>query len=253
MTTMYHIGLDETIGAKYALLPGDPKRVLEIAKFLDNAREIAVNREYTSWLGEVDGEKVLVMSTGMGGPSTAIAVEELKQIGLETLIRIGTSGGIHHDVKAGDLVIANASIRMEGTTREYVPIEFPAVSNFEVSLALKQACEKNAYRHHIGVVHCKDSFYGQHAPERMPVSYDLEHKWEAWKRSGTLASEMESSALYIVSQVLGMRASCILNVIWNKDREKAGFHEAEQHDMTAAITAALDAIRILIHEDKNGY
>lgn len=250
MEKMYHIGLDSSIDARYALLPGDPKRVERIAAFLDEPRAIAVNREYTSYLGKIDGENVLVMSTGMGGPSTAIAVEELKQIGVHTLIRVGTSGGIDLSVTGGDVVIANASIRMEGTSREYIPIEFPAVSNFQVTSALKEACVKLELPHHVGVVHCKDSFYGQHAPERMPVFYELENKWEAWRRSGALASEMESAALYIVSQTLGLRASCILNVIWNKDRQKAGLEDVENHDLTATIQAAVEALRILIREDR---
>ncbi|NLT97304.1 MAG: nucleoside phosphorylase, partial [Christensenellaceae bacterium] len=133
MEALYHIGFDDTHGAKYAILPGDPGRVEKIAAFLDNPRFYHQNREYTTWLGEIEGQPVLVMSTGMGGPSTAIAVEELYMTGVRTFIRVGTCGGMQTEGMGGDVVIANAAIRMEGTTREYVPVEFPAVADIEVT------------------------------------------------------------------------------------------------------------------------
>lgn len=246
MAEQYHIGLDERLGARYALLPGDPGRVEAIASYLDEPRFVGRRREYTSYLGRVKGEPVLVMSTGMGGPSTAIGLEELHRIGVRTAIRIGTCGGIALPVKGGDLVVANAAIRMEGTTREYVPLEFPAVSHIEVSNALWQAARALGADVHIGVVQCKDSFYGQHQPERMPVGYELLNKWEAWKRAGALGSEMESAALFVVGQVLGMRTGCILNVVWNKDRVKEGLPDTESHDTSLAIRAAVDAVARLI-------
>ena len=250
MQPLYHIGFDDTHGAKYALLPGDPGRVEQIAKYLDNPRFHHQQREYTTWLGEVSGETVMVMSTGMGGPSTAIGVEELYMTGVRNFIRIGTTGGIAMDVTGGDVVIANAAIRMDGTPNEYAPIEFPAVSNIDITNALIAASKKLDLRWHCGVVHCKDSFYGQHSPARMPVSYELEHKWEAWKRAGTLSSEMESSTLYIVSQILGARAGCILNVVWNQERAAAGLENPKISDTTPAIKAAVEAVRILIEQDK---
>lgn len=250
MEKMYHIGMDASLGAKYAILPGDPGRVPKIAALLDKAAFYAQNREYTSYVGELEGERVLVMSTGMGGPSTAIGVEELWQIGVKTAIRIGTCGGIELDVKGGDLVVAQAAIRMEGTSREYVPIEFPAVGNFDVTLALAEAAKASGRPYHVGVVQCKDSFYGQHQPERMPVSYELLNKWSAWQKAHTLASEMESAALFTVGQVLGMKTGCVLNVIWNKDRLKQGLEDIEHHDTTPAIKVAMEAIRLLIKKEK---
>ncbi len=180
MEKMYHVGFDDTHGARYAILPGDPGRVDKIAAFLENPRFLCQNREYTTWLGELEGEKVLVMSTGMGGPSTAIGVEELYQTGVRTLIRIGTCGGMATPVMGGDLVVANAAIRMEGTSKEYVPIEFPAVSNIEVTNALVAAGKALGVPTHCGVVQCKDSFYGQHSPERMPMGEELMSKWRSW-------------------------------------------------------------------------
>ncbi|MCL2760017.1 MAG: uridine phosphorylase [Treponema sp.] len=246
MEKQYHIGFDDTHGAKYAILPGDPGRVEKIASYLDNPRFFCQNREYTTWLGEISGKTVMVISTGMGGPSTAIAVEELYKTGVRDFIRVGTCGGIALPVTGGDIVIATGAIRQEGTTREYVPIEFPAVANLEITNALVEAAKKLNQKWHAGVVQCKDSFYGQHSPDRMPAAFELNDKWEAWKKAGCLASEMESATLYIVSQILGARAGCVLNVVWNQEREKAGMPNPHCHDTEAAIKTAVEAVRLLI-------
>ncbi len=250
MEPLYHIGIDDSHGARYVILPGDPGRVEKIAAFLDNPRFLHQNREYTTYIGQLDGENVLVMSTGMGGPSTAICVEELFQTGVTTFVRIGTCGGMATPVMGGDLVVANASIRMEGTTREYVPIEFPAVSNLEVTNALVQAGRSLGANTHVGVVQCKDSFYGQHSPQRMPCGTELLEKWQAWIMAGCLASEMESAALFIVAQILGARAGCVLNVVWNQERKRQGLSDPHCHDTTLAVRAAVEGIRLLIAQDK---
>ena len=198
---MYHIGLsrEDIEGAKFAILPGDPGRVESISKYLENHKKIGQKREYTSFLGTLKNEKVLVISTGMGGPSTAICVEELAQIGITHLIRVGTSGGMQLNVNAGDVVIATGAIRQEGTSKEYLPIEFPAIADFNISIALRDAAQELGFNNHTGVVQCKDSFYGQHSPEKMPISYELLNKWDAWIKGGALCSEMETAALYTVS------------------------------------------------------
>jgi len=252
MEKMYHIGLDESHGARYAILPGDPGRVEKIAAYLEHARFLGQNREYTTWVGEVSGEKVLVMSTGMGGPSTAIGVEELYQTGVRTMIRVGTCGGMAEKIMGGDLVIANGAIRMEGTSREYVDIAFPAVADFEVTGALRQAAKDLGANFHLGIVQCKDSFYGQHDPGRMPCGKELQDKWDMWLKAGCLASEMESAALYIVAQVLGVRAGCVLNVIWNQERKKKGLSDPHCHDTTLAVRAAVRAVELLIKEERMG-
>jgi len=249
MEKLYHVDFDDSHGAAYAILPGDPGRVEKIASFLSNPRFYHQNREYTTWLGELAGKTVMVMSTGMGGPSTAIGVEELYQTGVRNFIRIGTCGGMALPVLGGDLVIATAAIRMEGTTKEYVPVEFPAVANLDVTNALVEAAKKLDARWHAGIVQCKDSFYGQHDPERMPVGYELMKKWDAWIKAGCLASEMESATLYIVSQILGARAGCVLNVVWNQERERNGLDNPHSHDTTLAIKAAVEAVRILIERE----
>ena len=186
----YHIALSPGDVGKYCILPGDPGRCEKIAAYLDDARFVAQNREYVTYTGTLCGEKVSVTSTGIGGPSSAIAMEELAVCGVQTFVRVGTCGGINMKVLAGDCVIASGAVRMEGTSREYAPIEYPAVADFDVVTALKGAADDLGLRSHVGVVQCKDSFYGQHSPGRMPVSYELLNKWEAWKRLGVLASEM---------------------------------------------------------------
>ena len=246
----YHINLSKENTAKYAILPGDPGRVEKIAKLLDKPKEIAFNREYKTYEGYLDSQKVLVVSTGIGGPSTAICVEELAKIGVDTFIRVGTCGGMQLNVNAGDLVIANGAIRMEGTSREYLPIEFPAVADFEVTSALSKAAKKLEYTHHIGVVQAKDSFYSQHDPDSMGVSDELKSKWKSWIKGGCLASEMESAALYIVSAVRGLRAGSIFHCVWNQEQAGHGMpQENKNSDTTAAIKTAIEAIRILIKED----
>ncbi len=250
MEKLYHIDIDDSHGAKYAILPGDPGRVEKIAQYFDNPRFYHQNREYTIWLGELEGETVMAISTGMGGPSTAICVEELYQTGVRNFIRVGTCGGMAEEVVGGDVVVATGAIRMEGTTKEYVPIEFPAVANLEITNALVQASKNLGYNWHAGIVQCKDSFYGQHSPARMPAGYELEEKWNAWVKAGCLASEMESSTLYIVSQILRARAGCVLNVVWNQEREKAGLPNPHSHDTSLGIKVAVEAIRLLIQEEK---
>ena len=253
MEKLYHIDFDDSHGASYAILPGDPGRVEKIASCLETPRFFHQNREYTTWLGELSSngkqKTVMVMSTGMGGPSTAIAVEELYRTGVMNFIRVGTCGGMALPVTGGDLVIATAAIRMEGTSREYVPLEFPAVANLDITNALVEAAKRLNAGWHAGIVQCKDSFYGQHSPERMPVGYDLVDKWSAWIKAGCLASEMESAALYIVCQILGARAGCVLSVVWNQERERNGMSNPHCHDTSLAVKAAVEAVKILIERD----
>ena len=249
---MYHINLNKADiqGAKYAILPGDPDRVPKIAAFFDNPQKIGQKREYVSYIGQLCGENVLCVSTGIGGPSAAICIEELRQLGVETFIRVGTSGGMQLNVNAGDIIVVTGAIRVEGTSKEYLPIEFPAVADLDITCALRDAAKKLGYTYHTGVVQCKDSFYGQHAPQRMPVSYELEHKWEAWIRGGCLASEMESAALFTVCATLGAKAGAVMLCVWNQEREKAGLDQNEEHDTEKAIKTAIEAIKILINEGK---
>ena len=260
---VYHIGFSkkDLKGAKYAILTGDPKRVPKIASFLENSEQIGDKREYNSYLGICNGEPVVVTSTGIGGPSTAIAVEELVKLGIENFIRVGTSGGIQLNVYAGDLVIAKAAVRQEGTSKEYAPVEYPAVSDFEISGALyssaKKIARESGKKVHMGTVQCKDSFYGQHDPDCMPVSKKLNEKWEAWKKLGVKCSEMETASLFVVSDSLSVRtgkpirAGAVLLVVWNQEQEKQGISQDTNFNTDFAIKTAVDAISNLIRNDKD--
>ena len=234
----------------YCILPGDPGRCEKIARYFDDPVHVKTNREYETWTGTLLGEKVSVVSTGIGGPSAAIAMEELANIGVHTFVRVGTCGGIDLKVQSGDVVVATGAVRMEGTSREYAPIEWPAVPDYEVVNALVGACGEMGLSWHAGVVQCKDSFYGQHSPSRMPVSYDLEQKWEAWKRLGVLASEMESAALFTVAAARRVRCGSVFHVIWNQEREAAGLDQKESHDTSSSIRAGVEALKRLIAADK---
>ena len=175
----YHIQVGAGEVGRYVILPGDPKRCAKIAAYFDDARLVADSREYVTYTGYLDGVKVSVTSTGIGGPSASIAMEELVKCGADTFIRVGTCGGVQLDVKSGDVVVASGAIRMEGTSREYAPIEFPAIADLDITNALLASARELGQTCHVGVVQCKDAFYGQHSPEAMPVSYELLNKWEA--------------------------------------------------------------------------
>jgi len=246
----FHIHCGPGDVGKYCILPGDPGRCKSIAQHFDDPVHVVTNREYETWTGTLLGEKVSVVSTGIGGPSASIAMEELANLGVHTFIRVGTCGGIDLKVQSGDVVVATGAVRMEGTSREYAPIEFPAVSDFQAATALVQACRDLGKRWHAGVVQCKDSFYGQHSPGRMPVSYELEQKWEAWKRLGVLASEMESAALFTVAAARRVRCGSCFHVIWNQEREAAGMDQKESHDTSAAIQVGVEALKLLIRQDR---
>lgn len=246
----YHVHLNHGDVGRYILLPGDPGRCKTIAAYLDNSRFVSSNREFTTYTGELNGEKVSVVSTGIGGPSAAIAMEELIKVGADTFVRVGTCGGMNREVTGGDLVIATAAVRAEGTSREYLPLEYPAAANFEVVCALNQAAKQSGYRHHVGVVQCKDSFYGQHAPETMPVADELLYKWNAWIAGGCLASEMESAAVFSVAAVRSVRAGTVLLAIMNKDRRKLGLPDEECYDIDRVIRVGVDAVKRLIEQDR---
>ena len=246
----FHIHCSDGDVGRYVILPGDPGRCEAIAQHFDNPVHIGMNREYNIWTGYLLGEKVSVCSTGIGGPSAAIAMEELCNIGADTFIRVGTCGGIALDILPDDIVVANGAIRYDHTSMEYAPIEFPAVPDFDVTAALKAAGEESGYRIHVGVVQCKDSFYGQHSPEKSPVYYELLNKWESWKRLGVKASEMESAALFVVAAARGVRCGSCFHVIWNQEREKAGLFMPMSEDTSGAIKVGIAALKKLIESDR---
>lgn len=245
----YHIGLSKGDAGEYVLLPGDPGRCEKIASYFDNGVFVCQNREFVTYTGTLLGKRVSVCSTGIGGPSAAIALEELCNIGCHTFIRVGTSGGMAPFVKAGEAVIATGAIRAEGTAREYAPIEYPAVADFSVTEALKSAAQKLNIPHHLGVVQCKDSFYGQHSPNLMPTSHQLNQNWDAWLKCGALASEMESATLFIVGSYRRVRVGTVLAVVGNQTRREMNLPDEIIHDTDYAIQIAVEAIKALIGKD----
>lgn len=246
----YHIGVKKGEVGRYVLLPGDPKRCKKIAEYFDNPTFIADNREFVTYTGYIDGEKVSVTSTGIGGPSAAIAMEELVKCGADTFIRVGTCGGMALDVKGGDIVIANSAIRFEGTSKEYAPIEYPAVADFDVVSALKKSADNLQIRNHIGVVQSKDAFYGQHRPQTLPNGEELIRKWDAWCKLGCKASEMEGAALFIVASYLSVRCGACFLAIANQERAKKGLSNEQVHETDEVIKVAIGAIKELIKKDK---
>ena len=223
---------------RYVLLPGDPGRVPLIASYLDNAQPVAQHREYTTYTGALAGVPVSVTSTGIGCPSTAIAVEELAALGADTFIRVGTSGGMQPTIQAGDLIITSGAVRDEYTSQQYLPLRYPAVADHAVVLALRAAARGRGVRHHVGLSQSKDSFFGQHEPQRMPVSGELLARWQAWVQAGVLCSEMEASTLFVVARLLGRRAGGLM---------LAG---GTTNDLSNLAQTAVQAMRLLIEQDR---
>lgn len=242
----YHIKVNEDMIGRYVIMPGDPKRCKAIAAYLEDAELVADSREFVTYTGYLDGEKVSVTSTGIGGPPAAIAMQELVHAGAHTFIRVGTCGGMQTEIVGGDVVIATGAVRMEGTSREYAPIEYPAVADIDVVNALRESAGALGVTAHTGVVQSKDSFYGQHSPGIMPVGYELMNKWEAWKKMGCKASEMESAALFIVGAFLRVRVGACFLVVANQERAAAGLPNPEVHDTDKAIRVAIEAVKKLI-------
>ena len=250
LAKQFHIACAQGDIGRYCILPGDPGRVPAIAALFDDAKQIAYNREFNVWTGTLLGEKVTASSTGIGGPSASIAMEELHKCGADTFIRTGTCGGIDLNVQSGDVVVATGAIRYEHTSREYAPIEFPAVADFQVTNALVEATKKLGFPLHTGIVQCKDSFYGQHDPAASPVYYELQQKWESWKRLGVKASEMESAALFVVAAALGCRCGSCFHVVWNQEREAAGLDQKMSEDTSSSVKVSVEALKLLIEADR---
>ena len=245
----FHLNIRKGDVGRYVILPGDPKRSSKIAAYLDDARLVADSREYVTYTGTLLGEKVSVCSTGIGGASASIALEELVESGADTFVRCGTCGGMAIPVMGGDIVVATGAIRMEGTSREYAPIEFPAVPDLGVTLALMEAARSLGANTHTGIVQCKDAFYGQHRPDSMPVGYERKEKWQAWLRLGCLASEMESAALFIAAAARHVRCGSAFLCIANQEREAAGLPNPSVYDTDLAVRTAVEAVRLLIKQD----
>jgi uridine phosphorylase len=249
----YHLQSAAAEVGGYALLPGDPGRVPLIATRLTSPRMVAVNREFATWCGTLDGVPVAVTSTGIGGPSAAIAAEELCELGVHTLIRVGTCGAMQASQRNGDLVVAQAAVRDEGTSLQYAPLAWPAVAHLDAVVALREAARARGARCQVGTVQSKDSFYGQLEPARMPVAAELVQRWEAWTRLGVLASEMECAALFTVAAARGMRAGAVLSVINELPQaaRRSRLPDPRRLPLDDVIAVAVDGIRRLVELDRS--
>jgi uridine phosphorylase len=245
---LYHIQMKKGDVGRYVLLPGDPGRCELIASYFDDPQLVAHNREYKTYTGTLLGERVSVTSTGIGCPSTAIAVEELIMLGADTFIRVGTSGGMQVELNPGDLAIITGAIRDEGTTLHYLPPEFPAVANVEVVAALRDAAKRTGVPAHLGISHSKDSFYGQHQPERMPVADHLLERWKAWKMGGAICSEMEAAAIFILGSIYRVRTGGVMLIAANQERKEEV--RTIVHDLHGVVSTAIEALKILITSDR---
>jgi uridine phosphorylase len=232
----YHICCGKGDVGRYVLLPGDPFRTDIIARRFEEARLVAHNREHKTWTGKLSGVPVSVTSTGMGCPSTAIALEELIHCGADTFIRIGTAGHVCDESwdEALEGIIVTGSVRDEGTTVHYIPIEYPAVADRHIVAALAKAVREKGLNYREGIAQCKDSFYGQHDPDSMPGAGRLKERWEAWRRGNVMCSEMETAALFVISSIRGCRAGAVMS-----------FKNMEQ-----TIDIACAALKQLIAEDR---
>jgi uridine phosphorylase len=240
----YHLACGPGDVGGYVLLPGDPGRCERIAAHLDRARLVAANREYTTWTGALEGVPVSVTSTGIGGPSAAIAVEELCNLGAHTLIRVGSCGAMQPGLRLGDVIVAQAAVRDEGTSAQYVPLAWPAVAHLDVVDALRAAAAAAGVRHHVGTVQSKDSFYGEMEPGRMPIAAELQARWIAWVRAGVLASEMECAALLTVAAVRRVRAGAALAVV-NAAPTVDAMPDPSRLPIDALVGVTVDAVRRL--------
>ena len=242
----YHIACAPGDVGRYVFLPGDPGRVPLIAARLDDAREVARNREYVTFTGSLDGVRVSVCSTGIGAPSAAIALEELAAVGADTFIRVGKSGGLQANLPVGSIVIATGAVRDEGTSRAYLPLEFPAVSDLAIVNALVEASTHLGIPFRAGIIESKDAFYAEIRAASMPLAEELTRRWSAYRQAGVLVSEMEAAALFVIAAWKGIRAGCVLQV---SDNQYAGHYLGPEVPMDDTVRVAIEAVRNLIRSD----
>ena len=244
----YHIALDNGQVGRYVLLPGNPQRVEKMARYLDNPVFMGQNREYCCWNGELLGEKVSIVSTGIGGPSAAIAMEELGAIGADTFLRTGTCGMLQPGHGRGELVIATGSVRGGSTADAYVPREFPAIANYEIVNDLIAAADNLGYKRSVGIIQCKDAFYLED-PVKLPRQQQVEVMWDVWRRAGVVASEMESDTLFVIASIRGYRMGTVLMSLGGTagETEMVGTSKDELDRMT---TTAIEALKIRIQKDR---
>jgi len=247
MAETFHLGLNasDINGATLAIVPGDPNRVERIAQLLDEPRVLAAHREFTSWIGKLDGNSVVVCSTGIGGPSTSIAVEELAQLGVTTFLRVGTTGGIQPNVNPGDVIVTTGAVRLDGASLHFAPLEFPAVADFECTTALVAAARDAGSTTHVGITASSDTFYpGQERYDTTTgrVVERFRGSLDEWQSMGILNYEMESATLFTMCASSGWRAGCVAGVLVNRTQQEtpdaATIASTESNAVTIVVAAA---------------
>ncbi|SJL82766.1 uridine phosphorylase [Vibrio palustris] len=248
---VFHLGVttEDLQGATLAIIPGDPARVEKIANLMDNPQFLASQREYTVYRGELDGKSVVVCSTGIGGPSTSIAVEELAQLGVRTFLRVGTTGAIQPHVNVGDMIVTTGSVRLDGASSHFAPMEFPAVADFEVATAMKQAADESGAKVFTGVTASSDTFYpGQERYDTFSgrVVRRFQGSMQEWQDMGVLNFEMESATLLTMCASSGLKAGCVAGVIINRSQSETPDHDTLKKAETRSIKVVVEAARKLL-------
>lgn len=248
---VFHLGLSkhDLQGATLAIVPGDPQRVEKIAKLMDNPVHLASHREFTSWRAELEGHAVIVCSTGIGGPSTSIAVEELAQLGIRTFLRIGTTGAIQPHIRVGDILITTGAVRLDGASLHFAPMEFPAVADFACTTALVDAARNHGVATHIGITASADTFYpGQERYDTYSgrVVSRFKGSMAEWQSMGVMNYEMESATLLTMCASQGLRAGMVAGVIVNRTQQEIPNAETMNNTESRAVTIVVDAARRLL-------
>lgn len=247
---MMHLSITKDQIGEYVFLPGSVERAAKIAAYFDNPVKIAHHREYLTYTGTLAGVPVSVTSTGIGGPSSAIAVEELFECGAHTMMRIGSCASTSPKVKVGDVIIPNGAVRMEGTGLHYLPEEFPAIPDYEMLKELEAAARKLNIPYNIGITISKDSFYTEVSPETKPVYQELKSKWEAYEKGGATNSSMECATLFLVAASLGIRMSSVMISATNY-KSYTNYHKDYPREWEdRAIQVGIEAMTQIIKTDR---
>jgi uridine phosphorylase len=251
MSDVFHLGLTKSMlqGATIAIVPGDPERVKKIADLMEGATFLASHREFTSYLAFVGDKAVVVCSTGVGGPSVSIAVEELAQLGVRSFLRVGTTGAIQPYVNVGDIIITQAAVRLDGASLHFAPMEFPAVADFYTTTALVDACIEQGIKPHIGITASSDTFYpGQERYDTMAgrVTPRFKGSLAEWQAMGVLNYEMEASTLFTMCSANGWQAACVAGVIVNRTQQEIPDEKTMKSTEISAVSIVVDAVKILL-------
>lgn len=247
---MMHVGLCAGDVGGYVLLPGSPERAVRLASYLEDPKEMAYFREYQTFTGLLDGERVSITSTGMGGPSVAIAVEELRECGAHTMIRVGTCQSVSPKVHKGELVLPNGAVRMEGVANHYAPLEYPAVPDMDVLAALEAAAQAGGRSYHIGVDITKACFSTQFAAAGRPMGYELTKRWEAYEAGGALCADMGCAPLFVAAGSMGVRAGAALAVTCDRGAYSDDWNDWPEECETLVCGTAVEGLRELIRRDR---